>query len=405
MACPAILTGGKFLASTLGHLDCQAQVIGSYGYGALADPGSTVSLALLGLLTIFIALFGIRLLLGAPIAGRDVIGDVIKIGLVLTLATSWPAWRIVGYDLVLNAPGEIAQTIGASSSLPGSNGTLRARLQNADDGLVAMTMFGTGRLTGGVVAGTDLGDSFHGIALADETGFGWGRVLFLAGTIGPYAIVRLGAGILLGIAPLMAGLLLFAGTAGPFFGWLRGLAFCALGSVALSLIQGTQLAILDPWITDVLAQRGGGTFTPSAPTELIVLALAFVTLSFGALFLAARITFMPHLLPPGLISKTPESWTPAFRDHQAAPANAQAALPPPSRAHAIAEAVATSMRREESVGAGKRLIGIERADAAQAKADAQAPSNEVLGASLLGSSFRRTHRRMSLAGTRRDLQV
>ena len=40
MACAAITTGQGFLVETLSHLDCQAQVIGSYGYTALADPGS-----------------------------------------------------------------------------------------------------------------------------------------------------------------------------------------------------------------------------------------------------------------------------------------------------------------------------------------------------------------------------
>ena len=169
MACPAILTGTRFLGSTLAHIGGQGRTSGAYGYGALAGPGSPGIMALTGLLTVFVALFGIRLMLGHAMVRRDLIGDAIRVGLVLTLAMSWPAWRAVGYDLVMDGPAEIARTIGLASGLPGGDGGMIQRLQNADDGIVAITIYGTGRLTCGVVGGSDIVDSFHGIALADET--------------------------------------------------------------------------------------------------------------------------------------------------------------------------------------------------------------------------------------------
>ncbi len=92
MACDAVQTGQRFVAQMLAHIDCQAQTIGAYGYGALADPASSVAIALSGLLTVFVAFFGIRLILAEPQSGRDLVGDVLRIGIVLTLATSWPAW-------------------------------------------------------------------------------------------------------------------------------------------------------------------------------------------------------------------------------------------------------------------------------------------------------------------------
>jgi type IV secretion system protein VirB6 len=54
-------------------------VIGAYGYGALADPASGTSALLTSLLTIFIALWGIRLLLGAGVGARDVVGDALRV--------------------------------------------------------------------------------------------------------------------------------------------------------------------------------------------------------------------------------------------------------------------------------------------------------------------------------------
>jgi type IV secretion system protein VirB6 len=73
----------------------------------------------------------------------------------------------------------------------------------------------------------------------------------------------------------MAGLLLFGQTVGLFIGWMRALAFVFLGGIAWYLTEGVKLAMLAPWISDALARREGKLFTPSMPTELVVLALAF----------------------------------------------------------------------------------------------------------------------------------
>ena len=59
--CTAPSSGSGFVSGALDFIDCQAQTIGEAGYQALAQPGSTVSLALTALLTIFVALFGVRL--------------------------------------------------------------------------------------------------------------------------------------------------------------------------------------------------------------------------------------------------------------------------------------------------------------------------------------------------------
>lgn len=405
MTCAALHSGSQFLATSLAHLDCQGQTIGAYGFGALSDPASGVFAALTALLTVFIAMFGIRTILGPTPNARDVTGDVLRIGIVLMLSTSWPAWRVIGYDLVLDGPTQIAHTIGLASGLPGADGTLNSRLQNADDGLVAITMYGTGRLTGGVVGGSDLGDSFHGIALADQTGFGWGRIAFLTGIMAPYAVTRIGAGLLLALTPLMAGLLLFGGTLGLFMGWLRGLAFVALASLALSIGAGVEVALLDPWIADVLAQRASNTFTPSAPTELTVLAMAFAIANLAVMALIGRIAFYAGWTParlPDLRLGSPQS--------QLAIAGQGAGADPTiehhSRAQAVADAVAVTLRRE----AAGSLLNLHRSSNSLAGSGDAARSPERLGRNEpateelqnLGATFRRTRMRGSQAGQHRD---
>ena len=411
MACADLHTGSAFLSTTLAHLDCQARNLGAYGYGALADPASGTIALLTALLTIFIALFGIRLMLGAAIDGRDVVGDVLKVGIVLTLATSWPAFRVLAYDTVLEGPSGIAKSIDRASGLPAGGQELVARLQNADDGLVALTAYGTGRLTGGVLGSSDLGDSFHGIALADQTGFGWGRVSFLVGVIGPYAITRIGAGLLLALAPIMAGLLLFSGTVPVFWGWIRGLGFVALASLALSIAAGVELSLLTPWLADVLAVRASGVFTPSAPTELMVLASALGFMNLGLVALCGRVAFLPHASVTQMLAAMGDDKAGTVSQANMANGNTSGTSlthgteAPHSRAQAIADAVAGSLRREEAGG----MAALHRTSAIMSDQRQIAP-HDMTGYprghdEALGSSFRRSSHRSSQAGTRRDRQA
>lgn len=399
MSCASVVSGGHFLSGVLTQIDCQAQTIGAYGYGALADPNSPAAGLLLALLTIFIALFGIRLMFGEVPRGQALVGDMLRIGIAVTLATSWPAWRSLAYDSVFFGPGQIAGSIGAAAGLPGSGSTLIDRLDNADQGIVALTAFGTGRLTGGVVGSTDLGDSTRGIALADQSGFAWGRIAFLIGAIGPLALVKLGAGILLALAPIMAGLLLFAGLRPLFIGWLRALGACALGALALALCYGAELGILEGWLRGVLVQRQGNLLTPAAPTELIVITLAFALVSFGALGLVLRLMFFTNF--EAVRSATLPDWPlSAHTPVQAKPPIGLVAaeggeLP---RAQIIADAVAASMRREAHPSDHQvRLHGMGRSASSAGYSGPSSRETEPLG-----SSYRRTYRRSSAFQSKRD---
>lgn len=384
MACPRILTGENFLATALAHVDCQAQTLGSFGFAALADPGSPVSAALASLLTIFVALFGLRLLLGYPMAGRDVIGDVLKVGIVLTLATSWPAWRVVGYDLIIGGPADIAGTIGLGAGFPGGAGDLANRLQQADNALAELNTYGSGRL---------------GVAQGDWFQLGFARIAFLVGTLGPVALIRLGAGILLAIAPLMAGLLLFGITRPIFIGWARGLAMTFLASISLTLLLGAQLALLEPWLGDALAKRAADQQILEAPSEILALNLVFALVCIGGVAIVTRIAF--HASSQGGSSSQPHRGQPGqdapIRAAQLAGSSADDG---PSRAATIALSVSESHRREERMTEARRSSGSVRPGSDEAAIGRTA--SKVDSAETLGSSYRRNTRRVSAASTRRD---
>lgn len=405
MVCPTVGTGERFVSQTISHIDCQAQTIGAYGYGALSDPNSFVTIMLTGLLTLFIALFAFRLMLGERVGARDAVADILKIGIVLTLATSWPAWRTLGYDVVMKGPGEVASVVGGASGLPGSKGDLIAQLQSVDDDIVMLTIYGTGRGTVATERSNTIGDSFRGIALSDQEGLANGRIAFLAGVIGPLAIVRLSAGLLLALAPLMAGFLFFAGTRDLFFGWLRALGALTLSGLALTIVYGVEVSILVPWLRDALTLRSGQLQAPSAPTELTVITFAFALVAFGLLALSARIFFfgganwqrLAEMLRP---LAGPQ---PTF-NHSSPRSDDTANDPPPSRAYLVAQAVAQTLRREEQGGA-ERTRKIERnmleRDDDHREAPAIGGSHEPLGNSFRGSG-RRHYGRNSTAGRNRD---
>jgi type IV secretion system protein VirB6 len=399
MACPPIITGDDFLLRTLAHIDCQAQVIGSYGYQALGQPGSTASTLVTGLLTVFVAFFGIRLLFGPPPAPRDVVYSVLRVGVVLTLAFSWPAFRTVIYDVTLKAPAEIASAIQTGNG-SASDGGFAARLQLADNAMVRLTALGTGRNSGQLLESQQAGPAFAGTALQDDAAFGSGRLLYLSGVIGSLALLRVAAGLLLALAPLVAGLYFFTQSRGIFAGWLRGLVLTISGSVGATIILGVQLAIIEPWLADAIRLRTLGYAIPAAPTELFAIMLAFGIVQLVMIWLLAKVVFnrgwldlpdFPDLRP------VPQSWQ-----------SGQAMVLPPmreqsalliSRSERISNAIESSVRREQ-YGSQRRIPDAPSQQAASGQAGTSTPG--VSEPPRLGSSYRRPAARTSRAARLRD---
>ena len=133
--CDTIPGPESFAPSAIRFLDCQAQLLGAEGYKALAAPGSAASILLTGMVTLLIAFFGYRMLLGHTPTVREGVLTFVKIGLVLVLATSWPAYQTLVYNIILQAPAELASAIGSPTILPGSGGGLVGRIDAVDQAL------------------------------------------------------------------------------------------------------------------------------------------------------------------------------------------------------------------------------------------------------------------------------
>lgn len=397
MACPAILTGDQFITRVMGHIDCQAAYLGSYGWQELGRPGSMAATVMTGILTLFVALFGIRMLFGPAPGIRDVVGDVLKIGIALTMAFSWPAFRTVIHDVVIDGPAELAASAGAPVMPEGAG--LVARMQQVDNGILQVVEEGTGRQGGAYLEQENPGATFGSQALEDENSLGMGRLFFIAGLLASFGLMRIIAGLLLALAPIAAGMLLFEATRGLFSGWLRGLVLSLIGGAAISVVTAGELAILEPWLADVMRLRQLGYATPSAPTELLALTLGFAVIKLGSIWLMARIAFNRGWisLPTMPDFKSVADELKPSMQKQVAPALSQ------TRVAAIGDGIEMQLRREETTSVDRgdhRSLSSER-EATNSGTPVD-PDQTIRRRAKLGSSWRHTAPRSSIAATRRD---
>jgi type IV secretion system protein VirB6 len=422
--CPAVAPQSEFLRQVLASVDCHAQSIGSGGWAALASPSSPVSLALAGVLTIFVALMGYRFLYGDAPTWRDSGLAAVKIGVVLMLATSWPAFRTLVYDVTLRGPAELAGSIGRPSGLPGADGGIAVRLQGVDNMLAELVIVGAGRPPSSeeIVGPTpsmspqqqqqetarlqELQQRPRWNPTEEAKVLGQARTLFLSGAIASYASVRLIAGLLLALGPLFAFFLLFDATRGLFEGWVRGLAGAAFGALATSIVLGVQLAMLEPWMATVISARRALVPMPGVPIELLVMNLVFAVVLLATLIATAKLAYSFRM--PQAIRIATSRIVESVRAPALQPALVQGAAPAAAepveraRAFAIAEAVAATQRREALTPAAP-AAQLTAAGAARAngRGDAPPPPQVRLGQ----SGRRRTRGRVSSGAGRRDRQA
>jgi type IV secretion system protein VirB6 len=293
-ACPIPGTGSNFLSGTLLFIDCATQELAGEGYRALSGSGASGGIVLGVLLTLFVAAQGLRLLGGQSQTTRELLLLTLKLGAVLTLAGSWDAYRVLVHDVVLRAPAEIIGDIAQGAGLGGGN--LISRLQQVDQGMLTLTKLGSGYLDVGSAQGAPLADGdIARTPLADGYALAAARIIYLVAVIAVFGSLRLMSGLLLAFGPLFAGLLLFDATRGLFLGWARLLFGSLLGAVVVTAILEVELALVLPWLSDVLTQRIARIATPSAPVELLVLVAAFGLVSFIGLRLIWSLSLAPAL--------------------------------------------------------------------------------------------------------------
>jgi type IV secretion system protein VirB6 len=408
VACSPAGTEATLLGDLAGYADCSAQALGQSGFGGGLPVG------MLGAcLTVYVALLGYRMLLGEAFDARAIVMAAVRVGLVVTFCLSWPSFEQVFYRVVIDGPAEIA-----SGALNGASPGLRelgARAQRDYE----TVQFDRGNATpvGVSIAGApgQPAPSQQGPpGFSGQPGPGQPPGLqqtagpkpvttpgavFLASASGGLIAVRLAAGLLLAVGPLIIALGLFDSGLGLVEGWLRALAGATLASAGLMVTSLLELDFVDAHVnvppTDMLSPQG-----------LMVIGIVFSVVSLVMLAATAAAARGLRLPSPLRATSARADWSVAGQGTTiggAAQDETRGAAPEPaSRAQSIADAIASQARREQTAGTtgpdvGARRLGVARPDReAAGGGDASRPAP-------LGQSLRRTPRaRRSVSVTRRE---
>ncbi len=390
--CAQLPADAAMVQGLIGSVDCRVHDLATSGYAALAGPGSPVALLLTGLMTLYVVFIGYRLLLGR---GGIRVGDatvmVLKIGLVVALATNWPLFQTLVYDTVTKGPAEVAGLL--LGGLQGQPAHPFDALQDAFDGLQKSASLMASRASPGAAA-MQGGPGFG--AFAANTG---GMTLLLT-TLGVLLASKVVLAILLALAPLVAGLMLFEATRGLVEGWLKAMIALALVPLAAVLTLSLELAMLAPSLKALAEARSAQQFAAfdlAPAVTVLVLTLVFALVMVLAV-IALGVIAAGLRLPRNLVSA-------AWNDHFAAPEAPRyvtGEVQPLSRAATIA-AAASALDRRELAPASYDPIAPRLLTVVSDRGQTTTQAAYAAASAPLGHSYRRTPApRRAASGARRD---
>jgi type IV secretion system protein VirB6 len=386
------------------YLDCQARALGENGFQALA--GGTIGTALLsGLITIFVALIGFRLMLGHAPNVRDGVGWMVRVAIVLALVTSWPAFQTLFYRVAVDGPAEIASVLLPASGVAGE--AIDGRIQQSYDLLRLGSTGGQATVAAATDAPARPQQGVLGEAVPKTASL---LVISTAGLIGA---LRIAIGFLLAVAPLAIMSLLFPATNGLFAGWLRAITGLALGLAGATVVTAIHLVALESELAHAQAlgaAEAGLMADPQALTTLVIFfALVALITTLAAMRMGSALSLAAR---PGLLL-APR--IPARADPQPArrvellpgrpvhvSAGAAGAAGAAARARAVAETLSMSVRRDQRPAEAARPgSGMRPASTAIAEA-AHRHDHHHRVVERIGLAGRRSIARRTRSAARRD---
>lgn len=370
----AIPPGPPSLArDVLASTDCFIATRVEQAYAQLLAPGGEFAAALTIGLTLYVAIYGYRLVLGqSALTLAGLVPHFIRIGLVLALVTSWPSYQRLVFDLIFAGPQRIAGAVMAQSG-SGSAGNVVTSLQTLFDRMTdyageawaqrpaasnapspaapmaapmaapaGQAPFTPNPATGAALAANvpaappaTTGAAAGGLPVLGPPQFVaiamWASALMmLASSIGLLLIARIILALLLMFGPVFVAMALFSATRGLFEGWLRVTVKFGLVPLIVLPLAAVLVSVLSRFVADlepgpILAFRD----TPAL--AMLMITLVFALVLWQALSLTgtiARGLRLPRVAEPAPVAAD-----------QAAPGAAPGPLPQPSRAEAIASLV------------------------------------------------------------------
>ena len=260
------------------------------GYGHLFAAGGMFQLLLTAVLTIYIAIIAYGLLFGRFSLSLSALAPrLVVIGLVLTFATSWPAYQAVVFDLLARGPDQIVSAFAGRTG-----GETRGFAMRLDGTVTQLEDAANAVDPQDVGAGNPVGhllksQASMAAALIRASGF-----LLVLGTLGVLIVARILLAAMLAVGPVFVILALFAVTRGLFFGWLRTSAMFALVPLIVVLSGAVGLQLFDPLIAAVTADPTAAAANLEPAGALLLAALIDFALTLAGLFGAAALVRAWH---------------------------------------------------------------------------------------------------------------
>ena len=261
------------VAPALRAVDCVANEMAASAFGRLFGAGGAMGPVLTIVLTLYIAFFAYSLLTGRTALGVSALTPrMLRIGVVLTFATSWIAYQNVVWNLALGGPDWIA---GLLMGVKGSATTIFGdRIDIVFGAISDIATNGSGQGGGEAAKGAAAGAGM----ITPETIMWLGALLLLLGTVGVLLTARIALAVLLAIGPIFIILGLFDGTRGLTAGWLRGVAMTALTPLFVVLGGGITLELLVPIISGLVQSANMGEIDGRAAMAFFLVAAVHVAL-------------------------------------------------------------------------------------------------------------------------------
>lgn len=327
----------------LASVDCLIAGKVETAFAGLMAPGGSLSTALTTALTIYVAIYGYRLALGlAALSLAEIVPHFVRIGLVLALATNWPAYERLVFQLLFEGPQQVAALV-----MPGAGaGTADAVIVGEQRLFDAITDY-----AGDAWAQRDPVPIAEAATTAQPappppapamTGFIPGppqfvaitlwlsALLMMASSVGLLLIVRIILALLLVVGPLFIALGLFSATRGLSEGWLRAAIKFALVPLIVLPLAGVLVTVLTPFV-ERLPAGPIMAFRDTPALAILIIVVVFAVVLSQALSLANLIA-VGLRLRPGAASAPPTTADPAVP-------TLRASAPEPSRVEAIVNLV------------------------------------------------------------------
>lgn len=377
-------------------VDCNIAALVNTGYATLAGPQSQMPAILGALLAIYIAVFGLRLMLGlAPLNIGDTTLTVVKLGAVVALATSWPLYQGLVFDTLFKGPEQIAGALlGGSGGADKALASTLGSLQMAFDELQASSEFYAQRSSS--QASPFLGGAgFSAFALNASS------ILMLLTTLGLMLAAKVVLALLLVLGPVFIAFLLFDATRGLFEGWLRAAIAFALAPVLGVVTLVIVLNLLQPHLARLAVIRAQAQIdnTPAIAVLCLVLVATAIALgggvAMGIMATGFKLNWRKARRPDAAKDAGAVGSSPGLRETVAASAAAGAAELP-ARTQQVAAAAAAMERRDLRL-----FVNPEPAFRSQS-APRDAGRADPVSPLALGQTGRRTAQSRSMSSARRD---